>query len=537
MSLFKKRKNVHIRQRRIGIDDDDDTVESPSEKSIPLNENSNDLNKVTTPQVKPQILGSNETYFGKKEKKKSKPKTEKKTNILSFEDELEADDGIVFQEKKSSLSYKLRKEMKKERKEKKREERDKLRQIGEKDKKDRTMTVSDLDDLGIRIVNGREAEAIAAVPGDSDESDEDSGKPVYRPGSKSGDSSLQPWKAALQSGHIPDANLIHQIRKERQKARERGDFLPLDDTGKVEESKGRLIRDDDNDRSDEEGESRIKFSVNQDEIDRKQRREVFEAAQAVEDSDHDAEWEMQQLRKAGATAAKISLENESKQDNSFDHSTQSSHGIGGVLAHSSLASETVPSWGVTEITSSLSSTSLEKPVNYQAEGIIKRLRDSRESLNEVHRRHKAEADNIIDELIASKSLISRCNEEQRPLTESFKFYQDMRGYVTDLRECLNEKVAEIKKLEEQVYLIYRQKSQKLVQRRRQDVKDQIMNFPHLQAKWQKETNTECGEQLKEKVGGQGDDVKERGKGRLVIMMECLLTTKKQHHRHKLCSLN
>lgn len=48
---------------------------------------------------------------------------------------------------------------------------------------------------------------------------------------------------------------------------------------RVEESKGRLIRDDDNDRSDEEGESRIKFSVNQDEIDRKQRREVFEAAQ------------------------------------------------------------------------------------------------------------------------------------------------------------------------------------------------------------------------------------------------------------------
>lgn len=65
---------------------------------------------------------------------------------------------------------------------------------------------------------------------------------------------------------------------------------------------------------------------------------------------------------------------------------------------------------------------------------------SRESLNEVHRRHRVEADNIIDELIASKSLIVRCSQEQQPLTESFKFYQDMRGYVTDLRECLNEKV-------------------------------------------------------------------------------------------------
>lgn len=45
-----------------------------------------------------------------------------------------ADDGIMFQEKKSSLSYKLRKEMKKERKEKRREEKEKQRQAEGKDK-------------------------------------------------------------------------------------------------------------------------------------------------------------------------------------------------------------------------------------------------------------------------------------------------------------------------------------------------------------------------------------------------------------------
>lgn len=49
---------------------------------------------------------------------------------------------------------------------------------------------------------------------------------------------------------------------------------------RAEESKGRLVRDDDNDRSeDEEGESRMDFSVNQQARDRQQRRDAFNAAQ------------------------------------------------------------------------------------------------------------------------------------------------------------------------------------------------------------------------------------------------------------------
>lgn len=48
----------------------------------------------------------------------------------------------------------------------------------------------------------------------------------------------------------------------------------------MEESKGRLVRDDDNDRSDDEdGESRMDFSLNQHARDRQQRREAFNAAQ------------------------------------------------------------------------------------------------------------------------------------------------------------------------------------------------------------------------------------------------------------------
>lgn len=65
---------------------------------------------------------------------------------------------------------------------------------------------------------------------------------------------------------------------------------------------------------------------------------------------------------------------------------------------------------------------------------------SRASLEEVYRRHRKEADTVVDDLVACKSTISRCSMEQHPLTGIFQFYQDIRGYVTDLRDCLNEKV-------------------------------------------------------------------------------------------------
>ena len=46
----------------------------------------------------------------------------------------------------------------------------------------------------------------------------------------------------VSGGEIPDATTIHQIRKQRQMARDMGDFLPLDDTVKFENTKSRLVR-------------------------------------------------------------------------------------------------------------------------------------------------------------------------------------------------------------------------------------------------------------------------------------------------------
>ena len=58
------------------------------------------------------------------------------------------------------------------------------------------------DDLGIRIVNGREAEAIGARPGDSDSDDEVPGQHKFRPKGTKAPQSLDPWKKILQSKKV-----------------------------------------------------------------------------------------------------------------------------------------------------------------------------------------------------------------------------------------------------------------------------------------------------------------------------------------------
>jgi GC-rich sequence DNA-binding factor len=64
------------------------------------------------------------------------------------------------------------------------------------------------------------------------------------------------------------------------------------------------------------------------------------------------------------------------------------------------------------------------------------------SMTEVNRRHQSDADRAVDELISSQSEIERLESKIPDLTERHKFYQDLRGYVTDLVECFNEKVGD-----------------------------------------------------------------------------------------------
>merc|ERR1719322_2209133 len=98
---------------------------------------------------------------------------------------------------------------------------------------------------------------------------------------------------------------------------------------------------------------------------------------------------------------------------------------------------------------------MTKPAEYNLQGIKDRLKKRIESVDEVHRRHQREIPEI---------------------TKRHRFYQELRGYVTDLIECFDEKMGNIKYLEEKFYKSKSAITAKLMERRREDVRDQMMDL-------------------------------------------------------------
>lgn len=85
------------------------------------------------------------------------------------------------------------------------------------------------------------------------------------------------FKALLESGAIPDAAMIHEARKKRQKARELGDYVAIEEPKPVDNKKGRLIREEAEDDGSED--ERVDMSAITGEKELEQRREQFYAVQ------------------------------------------------------------------------------------------------------------------------------------------------------------------------------------------------------------------------------------------------------------------
>jgi GC-rich sequence DNA-binding factor len=58
----------------------------------------------------------------------------------------------------------------------------------------------------------------------------------------------------------------------------------------------------------------------------------------------------------------------------------------------------------------------------------------------VHRVHLHERDDLCSRTELSSESITNHTSQAATLEEQYKFFQEMRGYVRDLVECLNEKV-------------------------------------------------------------------------------------------------
>ncbi|XP_055387632.1 PAX3- and PAX7-binding protein 1 isoform X2 [Condylostylus longicornis] len=499
MSLFRKPKKTI--QRRVFAtlgdheDSDDERVDAEEDSMTQTKVNDSKKDK-----IKERLKTKNRDL---------EPKTK---SLLSFADD--EDDGEVFQVKKSAHSKKVMRMLDKERRKKKcKSDNVNISNINgnnnfngiEKNVSDTTRTSSlsassksieskyntnssdnvqteiRTDDFVLvvkksepEILNGRAA--ICAGRDDiSSDGEESTNTELALP--KHRFTKPNNLKSYLESGSIPDAAMIHAARKERQKAREQGDYIPLEEAKEPSKIGSRLAHDEAEDGSDEE--ERVDMNAITGVKEREERREKFYSVQndySEGDSDHELnEWENQQIRKGVTGAQLVSAVNQ--ENLLFRFSIKSGSNI----------EDDQPQSTGTLLEQAYANNMFEKPRQLliktqknesKASGprtpkeINDCFKNRLKEIKELHIKHNGEVDQIVLHLREAK--IEAIDYAQKAPTSAakYRFYQELRCYVSDLIECLDEKLPEINDIEKRIFNLWSKRATYLIERRRQDVRDQ-----------------------------------------------------------------
>jgi GC-rich sequence DNA-binding factor len=383
MHSFKKRQKRNFRKKA----DEDDNIDDESQVGSP----------------NPSSVGD----VVQRPNEKSKP-VENKKLILSFGHEEEEESNEVFQVKKSAESRRLARQVVKEKK-----KREKAR-----------------PEVNTQISAAGEytAEKLAALKVDS------FGKQLTN----------EPDLLAINASNIPDAATIHAARKRRELARQLGsDFLPLDDTQRLpsRETKSRLVREDDNDISDEEGADRpqVFATVKLSEMLKQKKQSMKDALEDERSEDEDEElkrWEQEQIKK-GVTAQQLSsFQSQEQGFGGFQMFSQNELGYAGNTLQNIYPYQS----GNNVVPSPLPPPAITEDKVVDVNYILTQLRTNLRSLKEVHSQRRTQADRHGEDGKTAEESAVQLESRSKDVAWRYTFYQDMRGYVRDLLACLHEKV-------------------------------------------------------------------------------------------------
>jgi len=272
--------------------------------------------------------------------------------------------------------------------------------------------------------------------------------------------------------------MIHAARKHRQQARELGglaDYIKVEDTANQETDQvlvtsARLVREDENDKSDEDegDDGRVDFSVDLQTKDKQKRREAFLAAEQEDEQglsddleDDMDNWERQQFQKA---IRQQQLESAHQEMAMQDTLTEKSSTIKSAINSS-------PARPFNPQAKPISRPDMSKPLPCPSE-LQAKLRERLTSLEEVNRRHVSDLERFQADLISSYEEIERIESENPKLSERFYFVQFTRSYVKDLIDCLTTKVYEVESLEKRWIALLLRRHRYLAERRRGDINDE-----------------------------------------------------------------
>ncbi|KAG9464944.1 hypothetical protein GDO78_019158 [Eleutherodactylus coqui] len=244
---------------------------------------------------------------------------------------------------------------------------------------------------------------------------------------------LTAWPLRPSTDEIPDAKQIRAARTRRKLARAHGDYISLDVSHEQSES-SQSESDDELD----DHEKRIKFAPGLKTIKEQMADEMSPSSETDNDDEElDAvqnKWEEQQIRKA--IKRPQTIESVSLREHSPLH--------------------------VKKYVEPKFSTSL-----VTVEDIRKRLTARIASIEEVHRAHVLASEQYSRDLENAKNTLQKL--ETSSGEKSYKFFKEMKIFVENFVDCLNNKIEEIYQLESEMSQILEGRSRTLLKRRQNDL--------------------------------------------------------------------
>lgn len=203
------------------------------------------------------------------------------------------------------------------------------------------------------------------------------------------------------------------------------------------------------------------------------------------------EWENQQIRKGVTGAQLVSVQQESMFSNiilqsSFANSfnnyakygiEDASHQPEKPLTTAELLKQAYESCNITkpkyvDATSKVAKVGGPKTPSE----LLEKMKEKFESTRSVSRKHFNDIDQICNEIASLKLELVESEEGGPRAAEKYRFYQEEKCYLQDLVECLDEKVPQISALEETTLNAFAKYSNYLIERRRQDIRDQAKDM-------------------------------------------------------------
>lgn len=223
---------------------------------------------------------------------------------------------------------------------------------------------------------------------------------------------------------------------------------------------------------------------------REERREQFYSVQQETDDDSDYElneWENQQIRKGVTGAQLVSAQQESVlsqfliPQQSIKHELDEASMSTGALLEQAYARSCMDKPKTMLMSKQKTEKSGGGPKMPQE--VLQKLKDRIKSVRELSSKHLEDIERMSVDLKMLK-IDGIEAEQQHPIAAGrYRFYQELRGYASDLVDCMDEKLPQIVDLEKRATGVMSKFKSSLIERRRQDIRDQAKEVADLAVKF------------------------------------------------------